>query len=383
MSSTSITAGGISAIIAETIAMRKTEEMEAVVKPIEAIVADGIEDRSAVNKDVQAFDAIGEASELDLKGFGSPAGGVVEPDDLLPKDFLAGIDPELLEQIYRKYNAALKGEIDTSVINVKKASKAWAATGVDGQPITTWSAAGAKALELAKELMATGKYDGPTIDLGDHDAFMNFAQGEANRGWGLQAAAIHSHEYANGDQTVSKEAFLKAWDTVVAASTSDGKELCDPLVFDLNGDGDTDATVDQRGLEVDGSHATKWAEKGDGVLAMNGNPVDTVDSKGIKHKDAYETLKAEAQYAGIDVSKGYLDASDFKALESKGLTMLVSNGDGTNQSVAPSALGITKMSLGGKAVDKTDAAGNRITTEGSFERNGQTQRVNDMWLRSI
>ncbi|MNY19499.1 hypothetical protein D3C86_1529360 [compost metagenome] len=229
--------------------------------------------------------------------------------------------------------------------------------------------------------MATGKYDGPTINPGDHEAFMDFANTEANRGWGLQAAAIHSNEYANGDETVSKKALLEAWDTVIAETG--GKPLGDPLVFDLNADGDTDATVDQRGIEVDGMHATKWAEKGDGVLSMNGAPIDTVDSKGVKHKDAYETLKAEAQYAGIDTSKGYLDAADFKVLESKGLTMLVSNGDGTNQSVAPSALGITKMSLGGKAVDKTDTAGNRITAEGSFERNGQTQRVNDMWFNKI
>ncbi|MNX99013.1 hypothetical protein D3C86_1314430 [compost metagenome] len=119
------------------------------------------------------------------------------------------------------------------------------------------------------------------------------------------------------------------------------------------------------------------------MLSMNGAPIDTVDSRGMKHADAYETLKAEARYAGIDTSKGYLDTNDFKVLEAKGLTMLVSNGDGTNQSIPPSELGITKMSLGGKAVDKKDAAGNRITAEGSFERNGQTQLVNDMWFNQI
>lgn len=157
----------------------------------------------------------------------------------------------------------------------------------------------------------------------------------------------------------------------------------DPLVFDLNGDGDTNATVDQHGIEVDGATSTKWAEKGDGVLAFKGGPLDTVDSKGVKHKDAYETLKAEAQYLGIDTGKGHLDAADLQKLEANGLTMMVSNGDGTNQSVKPSELGITQMSLGGKAVEKTDTAGNLITTEGSFVRNGQTQLVNDMWLNSV
>lgn len=157
----------------------------------------------------------------------------------------------------------------------------------------------------------------------------------------------------------------------------------DPLVFDLNGDGDTNATVDQHGIEVDGATATKWAEKGDGVLAFKGGPLDTVDSKGVKHKDAYETLKAEASYLGIDTGKGHLDAADLQKLEANGLTMMVSKGDGTNHSVKPSELGITQMSLGGKAVNKTDTAGNLITTEGSFVRNGETQLVNDMWLNSI
>ncbi|MBO9541707.1 hypothetical protein J7643_14050 [bacterium] len=384
MSNTSITSGGITAIIAEAVIGRKTEEMEPVAKPIEAITADTIEDRSGATQDVQEFKPGGEASELDLGGFrefGKAAGG---NDDLLPKDLLKGLDPELLAQIYRKRDAALKGEVDTSPITAKGASaKAQLSTGVDGQPINTWSQAGAKAMELAKELMATGKYDGPTINLGDHNAFMNFANNEANRGWGLQAAAIHSNEYANGNETVSKAALLEAWDMVVGEAKANGKELCDPLVFDLNEDGDTDATVDQRGINVDGSTATKWAEKGDGVLAMGDTPIATTDSKGVKHKDAYETLKAEAQYAGIDISKGYLDASDIKTLESKGLTMLVSNGDGTNQHMKPSELGITKMSLGGKAVDKKDAAGNSITTEGSFERNGKSGLVNDMWLKTL
>ncbi|MNY41579.1 hypothetical protein D3C86_1764080 [compost metagenome] len=130
-------------------------------------------------------------------------------------------------------------------------------------------------------------------------------------------------------------------------------------------------------------HATKWAEKGDGVLAMGNSPIDTVDSKGVKHKDAFETLKAEAEYAGIDTSKGYLDAADIKTLETKGMTMMVSNGDGTNQMVKPSELGISKLPLGGKAVDKTDTAGNSITSEASFVRNGQEQRVNDMWFNQI
>jgi len=157
----------------------------------------------------------------------------------------------------------------------------------------------------------------------------------------------------------------------------------DPLVFDLNGDGDTDATVNQHGINVDGATDTKWAEKGDGVLAFGDKPIGTVDSSGGKHQDAYGTLKAEAEKLGIDTSKGYLNTDDLKKLEANGLTMMVSNGDGTNQSMKPTELGITQMSLGGKAVDKTDVAGNAITTEGSFVRNGQTQLVNDMWLNDL
>lgn len=154
----------------------------------------------------------------------------------------------------------------------------------------------------------------------------------------------------------------------------------DPLVFDLNSDGDTNATVDQRGIDVDGLKATKWAEKGDGVLAMGDEPLDT---EGGKYKDAYENLRDKAAQAGIDTSKGYLDKADLQKLEAKGLTMLVSNGDGTNQALKPTELGISQMSLGGKAVNLKDSAGNRITEQGSFVRDGKSELVNDMWFKEI
>jgi hypothetical protein len=154
----------------------------------------------------------------------------------------------------------------------------------------------------------------------------------------------------------------------------------DPLVFDLNHDGDTNATVDQHGINVDGSTSTKWAEKGDGVLAFGDKPLDT---DGGKYKDAMEMLTAKAQEAGIDTSKGFLDQADLKVLESKGLTMMVSNGDGTNQSVPPTQLGISQISLQGKAVNKTDSVGNTISLESSFVQNGQTHAMNDMWLNEI
>jgi hypothetical protein len=155
----------------------------------------------------------------------------------------------------------------------------------------------------------------------------------------------------------------------------------DPIVFDLKGLGKIDATATQHGINVDGAKDTKWAPKGDGVLAFGNEPIGT---DGGKNADAYATLKAKAQEAGIDTSKGYLDANDIKTLEAKdNLTMLVSNGDGTNQQVKPSELGITKMSLGGQAVNETDSAGNAVTTKGSFEMNGKTGLAEDMWLNSV
>lgn len=154
----------------------------------------------------------------------------------------------------------------------------------------------------------------------------------------------------------------------------------DPLVFDLNSDGDTNATANQRGIDVDGLKATKWAEKGDGVLAMGDEPLDT---EGGKYKDAYENLRDKAAMAGIDTSKGYLDKADLQKLEAQGLTMMVSNGDGTNQSMKPTELGISQMSLGGKAVDLKDSVGNRITEQGSFVRDGKSELVNDMWFKEI
>lgn len=155
----------------------------------------------------------------------------------------------------------------------------------------------------------------------------------------------------------------------------------DPLVFDLNHDGDTNCTVDQHGINVDGSTSTKWAEKGDGVLAFGDTPIGTDNGK---YADALETLSAKAAEAGIDTSKGYLDQADLKLLESKGLTMMVSNGDGTNQSVPPTELGISQISLKGKTPANTkDVEGNTISTQSSFVQNGKEQLMNDMWLNEI
>ena len=155
----------------------------------------------------------------------------------------------------------------------------------------------------------------------------------------------------------------------------------DPLVFDLNHDGDTNCTVDQHGINVDGSTSTKWAEKGDGVLAFGDTPIGT---EGGKYGDALETLAAKAQEAGIDTSKGFLDQADLKVLESKGLTMMVSNGDGTNKMMAPTELGISQISLKGKTpANSKDVEGNTISTQSSFVQNGQQQLMNDMWLNEI
>lgn len=200
----------------------------------------------------------------------------------------------------------------------------------------------------------------------------------------MEVASKYNFSLDSSEADYAKFArYLARGESLEEAMRAKYARASDPLVFDLNRDGDTDATVDQRGLEVDGSTATKWAERGDGVLALGGNAIDTVDSQGFKHHDAYETLKAEASYLGIIISKGYLDADDLRLLEANGLRMLVSNGDGTNDSVPPTELGITRMSLGGKAVDKTDAVGNRITTEGSFVRNGESLLVHDMWLNNL
>jgi hypothetical protein len=164
----------------------------------------------------------------------------------------------------------------------------------------------------------------------------------------------------------------------------DGGGGGDPLVFDLNDDGKTDATATQHGINVDGLTDTKWAAKGDGVLVF-GNEVVGTDNK--KYQDAYATLEAHAKAAGIDTSKGYLDAADIKKLEASSdqLGMLVSNGDGTNKRMSLSELGITRLDLGHNVqqVNNVDAAGNRISAEGSFVRNGQVERVSDLWLRQV
>jgi hypothetical protein len=157
-----------------------------------------------------------------------------------------------------------------------------------------------------------------------------------------------------------------------------GGDDCDPLVFDLNHDGHTDATDSQQGIDVDGATSTRWAAKGDGVLAFGDKPIGT---DGGRHADAYATLRARAEAAGIDTAKGYLDAQDLHRLEVQGLTMLVSDGGGANHAIAPTALGITRIDLAGTATARRDAAGNRVSAEGGFTQAGQAHVVDDVWLR--
>ncbi|MDB5098044.1 MAG: hypothetical protein JWM80_2465 [Cyanobacteria bacterium RYN_339] len=161
-------------------------------------------------------------------------------------------------------------------------------------------------------------------------------------------------------------------------SGGDSGDDCDPLVFDLNHDGHTDATASQHGIDVDGATDTRWAARGDGVLAFGDKPIGT---DGGRFQDAYATLRAKAEAAGIDTAKGYLDAQDLHRLEAEGLTMLVSQGDGSNRSARPTAIGITRIDLSGHATQRRDAAGNRVSAEGAFTQAGQVHEVDDVWLR--
>src|SRR5262249_43909717 len=117
-----------------------------------------------------------------------------------------------------------------------------------------------------------------------------------------------------------------------------------PLTFDLNGDGKAGATSMENGrmFDIDGNGKvvrTAWADKGDGVLAFDGdrdgragttgkellgNATDLGD--GRRFENGFEALKALAvKYLGQGAAAdGKLDARELAQLEQRcGLSMLV------------------------------------------------------------
>jgi hypothetical protein len=177
------------------------------------------------------------------------------------------------------------------------------------------------------------------------------------------------------------------------------EKIASPLTFDLNGDGKVSTTGKEKQFDINGDgkmDKTAWAGKGDGVLAFDadgdgkigtngkelfGNNTDADgDGKADGHANGFKALQALAtKHLGAEaVADGKLDKKELAALEQKTkLGMIV---DGQQKSLAE--LGVDSIDLGFKEAGKNaDENGNEHRQVGSFTKNGQKQKVNDVWFQ--
>ena len=164
------------------------------------------------------------------------------------------------------------------------------------------------------------------------------------------------------------------------------KELSDPLILDLDGNGIDLAAVDSNGavywdIDNDGfTEASAWVSGNDGLLAidLNGDGIinDHSELFGTETTDGFSVLSAydnngdgvidvnDTQFGDLIVwvdanSDGYSDASELSSL---------------------SDLGITSINLNATLVDY-EVAGNPITHESTFTINGQQQIIANAQLQ--
>ncbi|HEY9899496.1 MAG TPA: hypothetical protein V6D00_09970 [Pantanalinema sp.] len=277
--------------------------------------------------------------------------------------------------------------------------------------VSTYSQAGAVALALAKALVATGQFGAPMINVNDGAAYQ--AWGAAQRGWPLQAAAIHGPEYVGNTGNISQAALLKAWDTVMSYT---GTSLGDPLVLDLNGNGKIEVTgksaakfraktnmafVPQGAVKFDLYGTGKpvlseWVKGGDGILVDNrkgkalglvnkGKPLTIANLFGDDggHFSGFMKLAREfdpnaklaSATGGISANLGILKG---KTLDD--MLVWIDNGDGkatAKELHKLSALGITEIRLPARFVQ--NEAGEYLE-RATFTRKGQEFGIQEVWF---
>jgi hypothetical protein len=277
--------------------------------------------------------------------------------------------------------------------------------------VSTYSQAGAVALALAKMLVGTGQFGAPMINVNDNAAYV--AWGAAQRGWPLQAAAIHGNEYVGNTGNISQAALLKAWDTVMSYT---GTSLGDPLVLDLNGNGVIEVTgksaakfrnknnmafVAKGAVKFDlygtGKPVlTEWVKGGDGILVDNrkgkalalvnkGKPLAIANLFGDDggHFNGFQKLALEfdpnaklaASTGGVPANLGVLKG---KALDD--MLVWIDNGDGkatAKELHKLSALGITEIKLPARFI--TNEAGEYLE-RATFIRDGKEFGIQEVWF---
>lgn len=298
---------------------------------------------------------------------------------------------------------------------------AWKSSSTAQRHLNAYGQAGGLAYQLARDLQAALQRAGaplpaPTLSFSLNSNEVNWAYNEAGRGWPLQAAMIHSGEYAQRGEVFSKSLLLKAWDVVWANVQAHGWSLGDPIVLDLNGNGRIDVTGKSSAkfrnkknnvfvahgavmfdlLSLGKPVRTEWVKPGEGFLVDNrkdaarklveaGKPLSTAnlfgDTEGhlsgfFKLAGEFDPLAKVASMTG-QVPKGL---GILKGNALKDLLVWKDNGDGkaTKEELFTLAeLGITELRLPAHFVMTRDG---EYLDQAAFVRNGKTHLMQEVWF---
>ncbi|MBO9542169.1 hypothetical protein J7643_16395 [bacterium] len=393
MGNTSITSGSINPILSEAVIGRKTEEMEPVAKPIEAITASAVEDRSApAVRDHKDIKPTGSDSTLTLGNLSlntptdTKQGGWL--DNLFGSPSTPNVNSELLAQVYQKRDAALKGEVDTSPITGNKTAP---------RPNDNWKAGG-----LYSPWGKTGR------DFDTARAIPGYKMDALEAEFGKFKGIGRNTNPRNAAGPIGGTHLCEAYDKLCAgdiegakASYKAASKTASPVMLDLNGDGKLGttgvSTAKERAtgeigktvsFDIDGDGTKdniEWMSgDGDGMLVDDSdggatralNTDGEIDGtrlfgdQGGKFANGYEKLKRFDKDGDGKLTGAELD----------GLKVWVDDGDarlGQGELKSLRELGITEISVVMKLEQNTRG---EDLMRSSFTQNGQSKITEDVWF---
>lgn len=342
--------------------------------------------------------------------------GLTEADIQTLTQYFASLSPApTQDQILARINQIAADRAMQAVLD------AWKNSSAANQRLNAYGQAGGLAYQLAISMMAAAEKAGApvtgaplTFSLNTNE--VNWSYNEANRGWPLQAAMIHSGEYAQRGQTIPKSVLLKAWDVVWANVQAHGWSLSDPIVLDLNGNGKIDVTGKSSAkfrnkqnqvfvangavmfdlLNIGKQVRTEWVKPGDGFLVdnrknaarrlvANGKNLTTAnlfgDTEGhlsgfFKLAGEFDPLAKVASTTG-QVPKGL---GILKGDSLKDILVWRDNGDGKAteaELVSLAELGITELKLPARFVMTPNG---EYLDQATFVQNGKARLMQEVWF---
>lgn len=223
--------------------------------------------------------------------------------------------------------------------------------------------------------------------------FMNSMQGGPAAAAGPAPSASPAEpagnvQYSSQSLSVSMEVSMESTTMQISAGEQPAE---DPIVLDLNGNGQIDLTSAEDGVSFDMNgngkpQQTAWVSEGDALLAIDQNGNGQIDNGKELFGDQHGAAHGFAELSTYDSNQdGKIDRQD--AVFDQLRAWVDRNRDGISQYGelrSLSQVGIKEISLGYRDVNQRASGNNKITQTASFLRNNGTRGlVADALLNQI